>query len=229
MDKLQHDYHMRLQPDEIVIAPNGVDLERFASLPSTSELARQKLTLREAPTVMCTGHLYAGRGADLFLALAQSIPNAHFVWVGGRPEDVTTWKQRADNENIPNITFTGFVPNQDLPLYQSAADVLLMPYSRSIMGSSGTADSASVASPMKMFEYMAAGRAIVTADLPVIREVLDEKNTVFCRPDDLENWRIEVERLLADEPRRVELGNRAKEDVQGYTWLARAERIIRGM
>src|SRR5207247_1301120 len=111
-------------------------------------------------------------------------------------------------------------------LYQSAADILLMPYSRSIMGSSGTADSASVASPMKMFEYMAAGRAIVTADLPVIREVLNEKNAVFCEPDQLENWRLEIEKLLADESRRVALGNQAKEDVAGYTWLARAERIL---
>src|SRR4030095_4341321 len=140
---------------------------------------------------MCTGHLYAGRGADLFLALAKSIPQAHFVWVGGRPEDVVTWKQRT--ENISNLTFTGFIPNQDLPLYQSAADILLMPYSRSILGSSGTADSASVASPMKMFEYMAAGRAILSAELPVIREVLNEKSAVFCEPEDVGAWSGKIE------------------------------------
>ena len=228
VDVLVRDYNMRMKPDEVVIAPNGVDLERFASLPSTPELARQKLNLREAPIVMCTGHLYTGRGADLFLALAKSIPQAHFIWVGGRPDDVATWKGRAEKENIPNITFTGFIPNQDLPLYQSAADILLMPYSRSIMGSSGTADSASVASPMKMFEYMAAGRAIVTADLPVIREVLNEKNAVFCEPDDLDDWRLGIEKLLGDETRRVKLGKHAKEAIADYTWLARAEKILDG-
>jgi glycosyltransferase involved in cell wall biosynthesis len=178
---------------------------------------------------MCTGHLYAGRGADLFLALAREIPQAHFVWVGGRPEDVTAWKQQAEADNIPNLTFTGFIPNRDLPLYQAAADILLMPYSRSIMGSSGTADSASVASPMKMFEYMAAGRAIVSADLPVIREVLNEKNAVFCEPDNLVNWKLGIGKLLADEPRRLALGKQAKQDVQGYSWLARAEKIMRGL
>jgi glycosyltransferase involved in cell wall biosynthesis len=229
IDVLDRDYNMRLKPDEVVIAPNGVDLERFASLPSSPELARQQLTFPSAPTVMCTGHLYAGRGADLFLALAKSISQAHFVWVGGRPNDVTAWKQRAESENISNLTFTGFIPNQDLPLYQSAADILLMPYSRSIMGSSGTADSASVASPMKMFEYMAAGRAIVTADLPVIREVLNEKNAVFCAPDNLDDWKLEIEKLLADESRRLELGKQAKEAVTGYTWLARAEKIMQGI
>lgn len=221
---LERDFHMHFSAEEVVIAPNGVDLERFIALPD-SVAARRQLGLREAPTVMCTGHLYAGRGVELFLALAKSLPQAHFVWVGGRPEDVKNWKQRAESANL---TFTGFIPNLDLPLYQAAADILLMPYSRFIMGSSGTADSANVASPMKMFEYMAAGRAIITSDLLVIREVLNERNAVFCKPDDRENWRLEIESLLSNDSRRVELGNQAKQDVRGYTWLARAERILNG-
>ncbi len=229
MDVLDRDYHIRMKPDDVVIAPNGVDLERYAALPSTPELARQQLTFPSTPTMMCTGHLYAGRGADLFIALAKSIPQAHFVWVGGRLADVDLYKQRAESQNISNLTFTGFIPNQNLPIYQSAADILLMPYSRSIMGSSGTADSASVASPMKMFEYMAAGRAIVTADLPVIREVLNEKNAVFCKPDNLDDWKLGIEKLLADESRRIEMGKQARRDVDGYTWLARAERILDGL
>jgi len=226
-DALERDYNMRLKPNEVILAPNGVDLERFASLP-TPKVARRQIGIREAPTVMCTGHLYAGRGADLFLALAKSIPGAHFIWVGGRPENVAAWKGRAETENISNVTFTGFIPNQNLPLYQAAADVLLMPYSRSIMGSSGTADSASVASPMKMFEYLAAGCAIVSADLPVIREALNEKNAVFCEPDEIGDWRLEIEALLENETRRVELGKQARQDAEGYTWLARAEKILMG-
>ena len=96
------------------------------------------------------------------------------------------------------------------------------------MGSSGTADSASVASPMKMFEYMAAGRAIVSADLPVIREVLNEKNAVFCKPDEIGDWRLEIEDLLRDEARRIELGKQARRDVESYTWVAREERALKG-
>ena len=146
---------------------------------------------------MCTGHLYAGRGVELFIELARRIPSAQFVWVGGRPQDVNEWRAKASSQNLRNVLFTGFIPNRDLPLYQSAADVLLMPYARSIFGSSGSADSAAVASPMKMFEYMAAERAIITSDLPVIREVLNESNAVFCPPDDVEAWKTALEDLLA--------------------------------
>lgn len=227
MDMLEHGYSIVLPPEEVVIAPNGVDLERFASLPDPVT-ARRQTGLREAPTVICTGHLYAGRGVELFLSLAKSLPGRHFVWVGGRSEDVIRWKQRVEAEGISNLTFTGFIPNRDLPLYQAAADVLLMPYSRSIMGSSGIADSARVASPMKMFEYMAAGRAIVTSDLPVIREVLNEKNVVFCEPDDVTSWKAALVSLFNDETHRLALGRQARQDVQAYTWLARAEHILNG-
>ena len=173
-------YRMTMRASDVVIAPNGVELERFASLPDPVR-ARQSLGWDESPTVLCAGHLYAGRGADLFLQLAESTPRANFVWVGGRPLDVEEWSERAKTRGLDNVTFLGFVPNLELPRYLAAADVLLMPYARSIYGSSGSADSASVASPMKMFEYMAAERVILTSDLPVIREVLDETSLSLSR------------------------------------------------
>jgi glycosyltransferase involved in cell wall biosynthesis len=148
--------------------------------------------------------------------------------VGGRSEDIELWRTRADKNRLFNITFVGFIPNGSLPLYQAAADILLMPYSESIMGSSGTADSARVASPMKMFEYMATGRAIASSYLPVIHEVLNEKNAVFCKPDDIVSWKSALERLLQDENLRNQLGTQARQDAQGYTWVARAQRIMNG-
>jgi len=224
VDVLQHQFRVRLNTDEIVIAPNGVDLERFASLPDPVT-ARRRLNLFEAPTAMCTGHLYAGRGVELFVELARRIPNAQFVWVGGRPQDVDEWRAKVSSKNV---VFTGFIPNRDLPLYQSAADVLLMPYARSIFGSSGSADSAAVASPMKMFEYMAAERAIITSDLPVIREVLNETDAVFCPPDDVEAWKTALEGLLAYEPRRLMFAKQARCAVENHTWVARARKILEG-
>jgi glycosyltransferase involved in cell wall biosynthesis len=227
VDILEQDFQLMFDSGDVVITPNGVDLERFTSLPDPIT-ARRHTGLREAPTVMCTGHLYAGRGAELFLALARTIPTAHFVWVGGRPEDIEFWRRRVETNSIYNVTFVGFIPNGSLPTYQAAADILLMPYSQVIMGSSGTADSAAVASPMKMFEYMATGRAIASAYLPVIREVLNENNAVFCKPDDINSWKSTLERLLNDENLRTKLGRQAQQDAQGYTWVARAQRIMKG-
>jgi glycosyltransferase involved in cell wall biosynthesis len=82
---------------------------------------------------------------------------------------------------------------------------------------------------MKMFEYMAAGRAIVTSDLPVIREVLNEKSAVFCEPDDVDAWKSAIMSLLVDEGRRLNLGNKAKTDVRSFTWQERERTILRTM
>lgn len=213
-----------LRGGDTVIAPDGVDLERYASLPDP-ESARRALGLRADPTVLCTGHLYAGRGADLFLALAEKFPQAAFVWVGGRPSDVEAWRKRA--ARLANVTFTGFVPNERIPLYQAAGNVLLMPYGRTVSTSSG-GNTAEVCSPMKMFEYMAAGRAILTSDLPVLREVLDETTAVFCPPEEAGAWEAALGSLLADETRRQALGQRARRAVQAYSWVERGKHVLDG-
>ena len=208
------------------VSPNGVDLERYAALPEPSQ-ARQALGLPEQPTVGYTGHLYPGRGMNLLVALAQRFPQVHFLWVGGHPADVTHWQEQLASQGIGNVTLTGFVENSRLALYQAAAEVLLMPYERVITGSSG-GNSAAYCSPMKMFEYMACGRAILSSDLPVIGEVLNDRNAVLCPPEDAAAWTNALSWLLADAPRRAALAGRALQDAQAYTWKERAHKALEG-
>jgi glycosyltransferase involved in cell wall biosynthesis len=224
-DALEKKYG-QMSSGQVVVSPDGVDLERYNSLPDPAS-ARAELGLPKALTVLCTGHLYAGRGADLFLRLAEKFPQSSFVWVGGRSSDVEYWRSLAAQQSLGNVTFTGFVTNDRIPVYQAAADLLLMPYERIISGSSG-GNTADVCSPMKMFEYMAAGRAIVTSDLPVLREVLDEATAVFCRSEDVGAWEAALNGLLADDKRRQALGQRAYSAVQHYAWVERSKRALAG-
>ncbi len=217
----------KIDPKQVVVAPNGVDLEQYENLPGPMG-ARAALNLPEAPTVLCSGHLYAGRGVDIFLGLAGRFPKASFVWVGGRPEDVQIVRGWADSHALSNVQLTGHVDQRRLPLYQAAADVLLMPYARSVAGSSG-GNSADFCSPMKMFDYLAAGRAILSSDLPVIHEVLNDTNACFAQPEDVDRWSKQLERLLSDRLLRDKLGVKAREDAQRYSWRARAALAVAGM
>jgi glycosyltransferase involved in cell wall biosynthesis len=122
-----------------------------------------------------------------------------------RPVEVEAWRRRARERSLTNVLFTGFVPNEIIPLYQAAAEVLLMPYQLSV-ATSGGGNTAEVCSPMKMFEYMAAGRAILSSNLPVLREVLDDSMAVFC-PQDAPEW--DPLESLPDEERRKVLGRHA--------------------
>jgi len=224
---LMDTFGLQEQKDQILVGPNGVELERYADLPD-APTARQALGLPEGFTAGYTGHFYAGRGMDLMLKLAKDLPEVNFLWVGGQPADVIEWQQRLADNGVENITLTGFVENAILPRYQAAADVLLMPYGTQIAGSGG-GNSAEIASPMKMFEYMAAGRAILASDLPVIHEVLNEDMAVFCPPEDEQAWQNHLRALAEDPARRASLAVAAKEAVKAYTWTAREAHALTGM
>ncbi len=221
---LERSSRIRFEDESLLVAPNGVELEKYDGLPNPSE-ARHQLDLPEGLTVGFTGHIYPGRGADLLFELAKQMPQVNFLWVGGTPELVDFWRAKLTDAKMTNVTMTGFVKHEIIPLYQAASDILLMPYSRSISASSGQ-DIAEVINPMKMFEYMASGRAIISADLPSIREVLNEGNAVLCEPGEIGNWRLEIEALLADEPRRQVLTSQAFKDVEQLTWMKREERVV---
>ncbi|MBC7878088.1 MAG: glycosyltransferase [Anaerolineales bacterium] len=227
---LERSTRIQFKNDSVIVAPNGVELEKYDGLPNPSE-ARHQLNLPDGLTVGFTGHIYPGRGADLLFELAKQMPQVNFLWVGGTPELVDFWRGKLTEAKMTNVTMTGFVKHESIPLYQAASDILLMPYSRSISASSGQ-DIAEVINPMKMFEYMASGRAIVSADLPSIREVLNEGNAVFVevsaenREQRVESWRLELEKLLANESLRMKLGNQARKDVEQFSWVKREEMVM---
>ncbi len=211
-----------------LVAPDGVDLARYEDLPESGE-ARQLLQLPalgvERFTLGYTGHLYPGRGVALILDLAAHFPQMNFLLVGGEPSSVESLRRQARDRKLNNVVLTGFVPNAELPRYQAACDVLLMPYQSQVTGSSG-GDIAPFLSPMKVFEYLACGRVILSSDLPVLREVLHPQNAILLPPADRAAWIAAVEAVYRDPGLRGRLAAQARQEAQNYTWTARAARIF---
>jgi glycosyltransferase involved in cell wall biosynthesis len=224
--KLEKEYQVTFTPKQAAVTPNAVELERYQNLPD-APAARLELGLPEKLTAVYTGHFYAGRGLDILYHLAASFPQVNFIWAGGRASELEQVRQALAEKKLENVVLTGFIENRKLPLYQAAGDILLMPYETSIAGSSG-GNSAEICSPMKMFEYLAAGRAILTSDLPVIREVLNENNARFLPPEDPDAWRDGFEELMNHPEIRLSLSAQAKADAVSYTWTARAEKALAG-
>jgi glycosyltransferase involved in cell wall biosynthesis len=223
---LERETGIHLADKEVVITPNGVEWERFA-LDKGPQQARKDLGFPDRPTAAFSGHFYPGRGTGLLFALAQALPEMQFIWIGGRQEDIEFWRIKLSSVNVTNVILTGFVENIRLPEYLAAADVLLIPFERRIEGSSG-GNSADICSPMKLFEYMAAGRAILTSDLPVIHEVLNDTNACFAPPDDLAAWKTKLRSLYSDPERIRALSKKAREDARQYAWVRREEKALEG-
>jgi glycosyltransferase involved in cell wall biosynthesis len=221
----------------VLIAPDGVDLVRYAGLPDPqkarsamahmADFRRVKLQA-ERFTAGYTGHLYAGRGTDLLLDLAQRLPQIGFLIVGGEPARVEDLRREAKKRRLKNMHITGFIPNADLPLVQAACDVLLMPYQERVEASSG-GDISRYLSPMKAFEYLACGRPIIASNLPVFREIFNDQNCLLVTHANVEEWVDALLRLQNDPDLRQQYAQRARRDVQQYEWKARAARILEGL
>jgi glycosyltransferase involved in cell wall biosynthesis len=209
--------------DFLIPAPNGVDLPRYENLPDP-KTARQKLRLAENFTAGYTGHLYKGRGIELILGLARRMPEIRFLFVGGREDDLVQRRQQA--AGLDNVQFIGFVPNAELPLYQAACDVFLMPHEQKVSGSSG-ADITEFTNPLKMFEYLACGRPILASDLTILREVLNKNNAILLPIADIQAWTDTLAALSQDSARRADLAQAGKKTAAQFSWQNRAARILR--
>lgn len=210
-----------LPGEKILVLPDGVDLERFIS-PLDPEQARIALGLDpNRPLVVYVGHLYDGRGIEDILTVAGENGDAGFLLVGGLPEDVERWRERVRELGLANVSLTGHVDNGMVPTYLWAADILLMPYGKGCASTEWM-------SPMKMFEYMAAGRAVISTRWPSLETILrHDENCRLCPPDDGVALGTAVTELLAEPATRSRLGRQACEDVQGYSWVRRIDTLLR--
>ena len=171
------------------------------------------------------GHLYPGRGIEIIEAMAAARPDVLFVIVGGNEADI---EARRSASRSPNVQYLGFLPHPEARRLMAAVDVLLMPYQSSVsIGATGH-DTARWMSPMKMFEYMASGRPIISSDLDVLREVLTHGSTaMLVPPADAGSWISALDRLLADGSMAARIGATARAQCEKHhTWESRARRIL---
>ncbi len=117
------------------------------------------------------------------------------------------------------MTFTGHLPPSDIPARLAEADILVLPNPASAISTHAT-------SPLKLFEYMAAGKAIVASNLPAIREILThDVNAVLVTPGDADALAAGICRLADDGALRETLGGAARAAVAEYSWDRRAARL----
>jgi glycosyltransferase involved in cell wall biosynthesis len=211
-----------VDPKRILVSPDAVDFERFSSLPEKAE-ARNALAIPpNAPVVCYTGHLYSWKGAHTLARASRHLPNEYLVYVvGGTEEDVNSFRRFLRDEGLDKVKSIGHVPPDRVPAYLAAADVLALPNS----GRSET--SARFTSPMKLFEYMAAGRPIVASRLPSLQEVLrDGENALLVPSDDPKALAAGIVTLARDAQLAHRLSETARQNVRSRTWDARAEAIL---
>jgi glycosyltransferase involved in cell wall biosynthesis len=209
-------------PDAVVAIPNGYDPADFASVPSRDDARRALGLPTDRPLAVYTGHIRPDKGVGALVDLAEDLPEAGFVLVGGNREEINFIRADAERRGLSNVTLPGHVPVARVPWYLAAADVLLLPPTAAPLKSAGR-----TVLPMKTFSYLASGRATLAPELPDTRGILvNGRNAVLVRPDDRAEAANALRRLLGDPALSSALGRGAAEDAAKYTWDGRAQRLI---
>lgn len=211
-----------ISKEKVVVLPDAVDIERFQNPKFFESKPIEKIQIGYA------GHLYKGRGIELILKLAEMINEIKFVIIGGRQEDIEFWKDYANKKKMQNVSFVGFVQNNQLPQHLETVDILLMPYNKNVPVAGKRKSTGEFMSPLKMFEYMATGKPIIASDLPVLKEILEHKENCLLVPyDNVAEWLNAIKYILNDTDFAVRISKKARKEVEEkYTWNIRVEKIL---
>lgn len=203
---------------KICVAGDAVDLREFAISDDVIE-ARRKVSLpKDPPIALYAGHLYGWKGADIFAEASRLIPQVQCVCVGGVEPEFSVFRNRF--KDISNLEILPFQKRTIIPFFLKSASVLVLPNSRT------EAISAKYTSPLKLFEYMASKRPIVSSDLPSLREVLNDSNAYFFEPDDSKSLARVIALAIQNNNEAEKKAHQAYQDVALHTWDARARNIL---
>lgn len=168
------------------------------------------------------GHLYPWKGVDVFIEALAHAPGVRARIVGGHPREADRARIEAVVDRCgvrARVEITGHVPQGDVARRLADASMLVLPNVPSAISERYT-------SPLKLFEYLALGRAIVASDTAAIREVLTPDTTaVLVPPGDAPALGAALSRLAASPSRAAALGAAALTLSRSFTWARRAERL----
>ncbi len=204
-------------PERIVVIPNGINRERFGTAPPAEE-AKRTLGLQGSTVLGFVGFIRPWHGLDRVIEFLAAEPDRrlHLLMVGDGPARATL-EALADRLKVrERVTFTGIVDRDRVAAHIAAFDVALQP---------AVVD---YASPLKLFEYLALGKAIVAPASPNIMEILThEQNALLFDPADAATQPAALRRVCSDPDLRRRLGTAAAGmiDTLGLTWARNAERV----
>ena len=207
-------------PDSrIVVVPNGVDLDRFTRT-GDREQSKRRLGLQGRLVLGFTGFVREWHGLESVIDLIARNENStsvHLLLVGDGPARKTL-EQHARHLGVENsMTITGVVPRDQVANYIAAFDVALQPAV------------VPYASPLKLFEYMVLGCAVIAPSVPNLREILvNDQNALLFDPETTDSFSHALLRLCRDPDLRARIGAAASRSIleKGLTWENNAKRVV---
>lgn len=220
-EALKLDYEKRypiLKTKDTIVLPDGADLKIIPQICKKDQLSCGYI-----------GSFQKGKGIELIVEIANLLPNVAFHVVGGKIEEISALKEK---QFYDNIVWHGFLNQKQVTeILNNQIDIALLPNQRQVLvGNKAKVDIGKYTSPMKLFEYMASGKAIIASNLDVIREVVDERTAILASADSPQEWADAIVGLEENRTLYNRLCNNAYSLCRDqYTWLARSAKAIENL
>ena len=196
--------------NEYIVLHDGVDINNFKFTENRNEIKK-----------LCyTGGFYKGRGIELIIELAKNFTDLEFELYGQTDSKLDI--------NLNNLKIFDYVNYCDVPNILSNSDILLMPYANKVFVRSKSLNTANYCSPLKMFDYLASGKIIISSNLDGICEVLKhKKNSIIVEEFKYEFWKKEINKILRKEYDLQSIKKNAIKTANEFTWIKRASTITK--
>ena len=196
----------QVPPEKINVMPNGVDIELFGQS-FDPEPIRQEWGLGDGPVISFVGGFQKWHGlenlVESFCQIQDMVPTARLFLVGDGPyREILDQKIKASHVQ-DKVVITGFLPQERVPEMLSVADITVLPYPKLPQDL--------WFSPLKLYEYMAAGKTIVASNSGQIGEVIEDGETgVLTEPGNVFELTNALKVLLGNEQERRRLAENGR-------------------
>lgn len=217
-------YYVELgvKAEKIHVIPNGADPEKFRPREKPVDIV-EKYALQGKVVIGWIGALVGWSGIENLISMALHVlercPNVAFMMVGSGANMEFFRKKLHIKNYAARVILTGTVPHEEVPHYLACMDIVLAPYPQLPFW---------YPSSLKIFEYMAAGKAVIAGNVGQVGEVIkDGDNGLLFDPDRDGELLQKTMALLENEALRKHIGARARQEVLAkYSWHQHARRIV---
>ncbi|MGK7929719.1 MAG: glycosyltransferase [Spirulina sp.] len=209
-----------MPPDKVIKLHNGYNQSFFERKPKAAIAWRKRLLGEKYRYLVAyAGALATFKGIDLLLEIAPSQPEVLFALAGGPDSRIQEYQEKIRARQIDNVILLGFLPQEQLASLLQASDALLYPHL--------SGEAASWTSPLKLFDYIAAGKPIVSTRISSLQEFTSSPLiAAWCEPDRPDDFARALRQTLERYPQWQIESIHPPESVQEYSWENRITRIL---
>ena len=208
----------------LFIKKYNVKASKITVLPSGSSIRinrMPKFCFNKRLKVGYFGSISSSKGINTLIRLSKIDKENDYYIYGGSKHDINNLKRKNNNKNL---FLKESLPYAGLSKIMMKMDILTIPYTKRVESAGGVDDISKYTSPLKLFDYLAVGKIIITSDLKVLREIVSSKNAYFIKNyENIFEWRRSITEIKNDRKKLFIMGKNNYRLSKNYDHLKRVK------